>query len=134
MVGVFPCLGAIRGAVFLGSLGLRVSACLFPASRRRLPFRSGALGDITYSRYLSHTPLIVAVLIFMNTAGINDRFFLSNPRVLIAYISLIIAVSIPWHRYFERPADRRLRAMAKSLRDRRSVAMQPIRQTRPARP
>jgi peptidoglycan/LPS O-acetylase OafA/YrhL len=69
----------------------------------------GALGDITYSIYLIHMPVTIALLIALRALGYDDRWFLSSPLVLLAYLAVIVAISVPCYRYFERPADRWLR-------------------------
>jgi peptidoglycan/LPS O-acetylase OafA/YrhL len=77
---------------------------------------AGATGDMTYSIYLIHTPLIIAALVVLNAAGIEERAFVSSPLTLGVYIAAILAISAVCYRRFERPADRRLRGWARRRR------------------
>lgn len=78
--------------------------------------RLGHLGDFTYSIYLLHMPLILTVLIVFDAAGADIRDFLSSPVMLTAYVGTAIAASAVCYHYFERPADRALRAWVKQRR------------------
>ena len=74
---------------------------------------AGHLGDFTYSVYLLHTPLIISALIVLNATGDTSRVLLGSPVTLAAYLGCLMAAALLCHRYFERPADRAIRAWAK---------------------
>ncbi|GAB4352376.1 MAG: acyltransferase [Oricola sp.] len=78
--------------------------------------RLGRLGDVTYSVYLLHMPMIVAALTAFDIAGTDKDALLSSPLMLAGYAGLVIALSAICHRTFERPADRAIRAWVRRRR------------------
>ena len=65
------------------------------------------VGDITYSTYLLHFPIQITIVFLINVLGIAVNFL--NPSVFIAYIALVVALSIPTYYGFERPVQNYLR-------------------------
>ena len=60
------------------------------------------LGDVSYASYLLHFPLQIAFAAVVISFGLNrDLFF--QPLTLIAFFSLLLAVSAISHRWFELP-------------------------------
>ncbi len=74
-----------------------------------VPFRFFAfLGNATYSSYLLHFPLQLALVIVVDAIGWKRDLFYS-PAVFLAFLSAVIALSLLVHRYFEMPAQRAIR-------------------------
>lgn len=65
------------------------------------------LGDISYSIYLCHVPIIVAVVILLKTNPLGGL----NPNIVLVSVSmpLIIAVSMISYRLIEKPASKLIR-------------------------
>jgi len=61
------------------------------------------IGEITYATYLTHMPILM--LMRMGIDALGWQPLLGSPVVLCAYVGAVIAVSVPVHRYFERPAQ-----------------------------
>lgn len=68
------------------------------------------LGDISYSLYLVHVPLQIAVLVLADTVFGGTRTFADHPALLPAYLVLSVIVAHLAYRHFEKPAGRALRA------------------------
>src|SRR5262249_10569897 len=66
------------------------------------------LGDISYSSYLLHFPLQLAVMGVVLAFGIPQAVFRS-PAVLISFMGVLILLSLGSHRFLELPAQRFLR-------------------------
>jgi peptidoglycan/LPS O-acetylase OafA/YrhL len=63
------------------------------------------IGDNTYSMYLWHWPLEVAILTFLWVSGIN-RSFLASPIMIIAWIAVMLVVGRVSLLWIERPAQK----------------------------
>lgn len=74
---------------------------------RRLAF----LGNATYSSYLMHFPLQIAIVLVVDALG-YDRSLFFAPLPLFAYLALVIACSLAVYRWFERPMQERIRVLA----------------------
>lgn len=68
------------------------------------------LGDISYSLYLVHVPLQIAVLVVADTMFGGTRDFALHPAMMPAYLVVSVIVAHLAYRHFERPAGRALRA------------------------
>ena len=66
------------------------------------------LGDISYSVYLWHVPLMIFVYLLIPMLGLEQDFFLS-PTALFAYFGLLGLVGWISCYHFERPVERILR-------------------------
>lgn len=64
------------------------------------------LGDISYSSYLIHFPLL---LLLVTTAAYSGIAISPSPWLLLAYLSVLIALSLVSFHYFETPIQRLLR-------------------------
>ena len=71
---------------------------------RRLSF----IGDISYSSYLLHFPLQLAVALIATKCVASPELFYS-PWFMVAFFIVLIAVSLASHRYLEVPLQRHLR-------------------------
>jgi peptidoglycan/LPS O-acetylase OafA/YrhL len=67
------------------------------------------VGDITYSTYLLHFPVILTILIVCNANGIAYDSP-DSPAFLIAYIATVVGLGTLTYRYFEMPMQERIRA------------------------
>ena len=68
-----------------------------------------AVGNLTYASYLIHFPLQLILAIAIAASAI--RIDLGSPLFLLAYIGLVLGLSGLVYQRFERPAQRRLRAL-----------------------
>lgn len=66
--------------------------------------RIRAFGDMTYSIYLVHLPLQIAVLVLFETFGLDKRAIASTAAFFFAFNALVFLVSWASYRWFERPA------------------------------
>jgi len=65
-------------------------------------------GDISYSSYLIHFPLALLLVTVAKYSGIALKP--SSPWLLLAYLLVLVALSLVSFRYFEAPTQRLLRA------------------------
>jgi peptidoglycan/LPS O-acetylase OafA/YrhL len=66
------------------------------------------LGDISYSSYLLHFPLQLAMAIMMTQTGLS-RDIAYSPAFLLAFFAVLIGLSLYSYHLFEMPAQRYLR-------------------------
>ena len=92
--------------VYAGCPALLMVFIALDARGKRLNSRWHWVGAITYAVYLLHMPTIIAIKVFW--PGVVD--YLASPLSLAVYCATIIALAIPVHRFFELPAQRRIRA------------------------
>lgn len=71
---------------------------------RRLSF----IGDVSYSSYLLHFPLQLAIVIIFVSQGFSLEIF-TNPLALILFYLVLVPLSLASYRWFERPMQRVLR-------------------------
>jgi peptidoglycan/LPS O-acetylase OafA/YrhL len=87
-----------------------------------VPFRCFAfLGNATYSSYLLHFPLQLFMVIVVDAIGWERNIFYS-PIIFLAFLSLVVGLSLVVHRYFEMPAQNFIRVGAKFSFRRSSAA------------
>jgi peptidoglycan/LPS O-acetylase OafA/YrhL len=87
-----------------------------------VPFRHLAfLGNATYSSYLLHFPLQLLLVIVVDAIGWKRSVFYS-PVSLLAYLSLVVGLSLVVYRHFEMPAQNFIRGMVSASFKRFSVA------------
>jgi peptidoglycan/LPS O-acetylase OafA/YrhL len=89
--------------------------------RGTLGRRAAPLGNISYSSYLLHFPLQLAVAIATTIYAVDHAVFLS-PYTLFAFFAVLIAASLASYYWFEAPAQRRLRAWLIARRSQTRVA------------
>jgi hypothetical protein len=65
------------------------------------------IGDISYSTYLIHFPVTLLLVLLNKTGWTNLNFNLRSTWIL--YFTIVLAVAVPTHYWFERPAQRFLR-------------------------
>lgn len=111
------------GQSYLGArlMHLYAAALLFPLTvlalalvetrRGHLMRGVSILGDISYSSYLLHFPLQFAVIGFMIWIG-QDRTIFYSAWTFVAFLVLLLALSLASHRFLEVPAQRALRRAA----------------------
>ena len=87
-----------------------LTLALLENARGDLAKRISFLGDISYSSYLLHFPLQLAFVLVLPYLGITLES-LNSTAGLLAFMSILIALSLLSHRYFEIPAQRYLRAI-----------------------
>ncbi len=73
------------------------------------------VGDITYSTYLLHFPVTLAIILAINTKIIPAIDF-SSRLVWILFFTLVIVVSMASYYLFEAPVERRIRSWWKAYR------------------
>jgi peptidoglycan/LPS O-acetylase OafA/YrhL len=66
--------------------------------------RIRGFGDMTYSIYLVHLPLQIAVLVLFETFGLDKRAIASTAAFFFGFNALVFLVSWASYRWFERPA------------------------------
>ncbi|MEX0627404.1 MAG: acyltransferase, partial [Cucumibacter sp.] len=72
------------------------------------------IGDMTYSIYLCHLPLQIAVLLVMTAFGLDKPAIASTGAFFFGFNALVFVVSWASYRYFERPARDYFRRFASS--------------------
>ena len=65
------------------------------------------IGDITYSTYLIHFPIQLAILLAVKQWGLGINFY--NPIAFVGFIGAVILLSIPVYYGFELPMQKWLR-------------------------
>jgi peptidoglycan/LPS O-acetylase OafA/YrhL len=73
------------------------------------------LGNATYSSYLIHFPIQIAIVLAVDAAAV-DRSLFFNPLALVLYLALVITLALAVHRWFEVPAQALLRQKLLSRR------------------
>jgi peptidoglycan/LPS O-acetylase OafA/YrhL len=89
------------------------------------------IGDITYSTYLIHFPLQLLIIYVASTFDFAIPY--RSPFVLVLFLATLLAISIPTHYLFERPAQSFFRKLLLSERLRRVSAVQAAPLVRPPR-
>ena len=125
---IFPLASALAVALLLGlTLGavpindasmlvLAMCVVITSAGASNTALRPGLrrvafLGNATYSSYLLHFPLQLAMVLVVDFLGISRDIFY-NPLALLLYLSLVIALSLLAHKFFEMPAQKLIRDRA----------------------
>jgi len=116
--GAYLLLLAMSVVIVITKLGETVLRVLF----RHLAF----LGNATYSSYLLHFPLQLLIVLVVDAAGWRRDIFYS-PIALLGYLCGVVGLSLLVHRYFEMPAQSRLRALGGSFLARSLVAPEDLR-------
>ena len=100
----------IFDSFFYGFLfGITILTLVVVETRREhLGKRISFIGDISYSSYLLHFPLILLFMILAGLAGMDAPFFYNKYSLLIFFIVLIV-LSLMSFRFLERPAKKILR-------------------------
>lgn len=73
------------------------------------------LGDATYSMYLWHFPIQIALLIWLNGSGIGRAYF-ASPILLLSWIGLMLGVGVWSFRSVERPIQKAILKAAGQFR------------------
>jgi peptidoglycan/LPS O-acetylase OafA/YrhL len=112
--GLFWLTGGRRETTPVLFAGLALTALAGPGMSRLLAFRPLVwLGDISYSTYLWHFPVQLALVAF-SAAALPLPF--ASPALLALYVGLVLAVSTLSYRYFEAPARAAIRRWALARR------------------
>jgi peptidoglycan/LPS O-acetylase OafA/YrhL len=85
-----------------------LTLALLEPSLRPLGKRLAFVGDISFSSYLLHFPLQLALMALALSFSVDPAWF-DRPLALIAFFALLIPLSLASHRFFELPAQRFLR-------------------------
>ena len=94
---------------------------LCEAQRGTLGKRLAIIGDISYSTYLIHFPLQVALAIVATLLGISFDVF-QSPYALFGFFAMLLVLAYLSHRFFEVPAQNFIRN--RWLRSRPRIAVQ----------
>jgi peptidoglycan/LPS O-acetylase OafA/YrhL len=127
MFGFFGCLAlALIAARLRGMIGLN-SHVIWAASfvivgtfhsipERFIPLRSviTAAGNLTYSSYMVHFPIQLAMVLFVQSAMLSHDVFYDRIAFLL-YISATFGLAYASFRFFETPAQRAMRSRAAQL-------------------
>ena len=90
-------------------LGLALGEQVLDVSWQRLSF----LGDISYSTYLLHFPMQLALALIAAHFALTPSFF-ENPLALVLFYAALIGLGLLSYNFFERPAQNLLRKSATS--------------------
>ncbi len=88
-----------------------LSLALMETKRGTLGKRLSFVGDISYSSYLLHFPLQLAVAAVATKLAIGQTFYYS-PWFMAVFFFVLILISLASHHYFEIPMQRMLRGKA----------------------
>ena len=113
--------------VLVGSHVLKIagaSLVMFPAAillaqrairPRSLRWRSAieAVGNLTYASYLIHFPLQLTIVLILESTPFTAVDLFYGPWLLPAYLILVLGLSVPVFRGFERPAQQWLRGFGR---------------------
>jgi peptidoglycan/LPS O-acetylase OafA/YrhL len=75
---------------------------LMKIDRQLLLDRIAFLGNATYSSYLIHFPIQLAMVIAIDAVGISRGVMMDVPALLF-YLAFVVACSLIVYRWFERP-------------------------------
>jgi peptidoglycan/LPS O-acetylase OafA/YrhL len=108
--GLFHATGGRRETAPVLFAGATMLALALPAFRRAADWRLfGWLGEISYSTYLWHFPVQIALVVV--SATIMPLSF-SSPAMLALYLALTLSISTLSFRWFEAPARALVRRLA----------------------
>jgi peptidoglycan/LPS O-acetylase OafA/YrhL len=88
---------------------LTLIAAALAETRWKCGKRFSFLGDISYSVYLIHFPLQLAVVILVIRMKLHPTMFYS-PIFFVLFLTVLILLSFASHKYLEMPAQRWIRA------------------------
>jgi peptidoglycan/LPS O-acetylase OafA/YrhL len=88
---------------------LTLIAAALAETRWKFGKRFSLLGDISYSLYLIHFPLQLAVVILVIRMKVYPSIFYS-PIFFVLFVTILILLSFASHKYLEMPAQRWIRA------------------------
>ena len=88
-----------------------LSLALMETKRGTLGKRLSFLGDISYSSYLLHFPLQLAIAVVATKLAIKQTMYYS-PWFMVLFFFVLILISLASHHYFEIPMQRILRMKA----------------------
>jgi peptidoglycan/LPS O-acetylase OafA/YrhL len=88
---------------------LTLIAAALAETRWKFGKRFSLLGDISYSMYLIHFPLQLAVVILVIRMKVYRSVFYS-PIFFVLFVTVLILLSFASHKYLEMPAQRWIRA------------------------
>jgi peptidoglycan/LPS O-acetylase OafA/YrhL len=101
-------------AIFLAP-GIVVAFVRLGQSKMGVVMRPFApLGNATYSSYLIHFPIQLAIVITIDGLGLSRSLFLS-PITFLAYLATVTASALLVYRRFEAPAQNWIRATSKRV-------------------
>ena len=86
-----------------------ISLALAETSRGNFAKRAGFIGDISYSSYLIHFPLQLAVMCVVVKFGLDSSWFYS-PLSMLLFFLVLIPLSLASYHWFERPVQSFLRS------------------------
>jgi peptidoglycan/LPS O-acetylase OafA/YrhL len=90
-----------------------MSLVLLETKRGTLGKRLSLIGDISYSSYLLHFPLIFTTVLVTAGLGIEQELF-NSPWFMILFFLVLVLLSLASHRFFEVPMQRYLRRLDKT--------------------
>jgi peptidoglycan/LPS O-acetylase OafA/YrhL len=112
-------LGAVRGLQAVGGCGVVFVAWFCPAARDLLNSELAQwFGDRSFSIYLVHLPVVVAVTSYL---GGQPHLF----GVLILSALVVFPLAVLFHRYVEQPAHRLARSVGQAITNARSPEPRP---------
>jgi peptidoglycan/LPS O-acetylase OafA/YrhL len=104
----------LHGIIHMGTkpaLALTLSCIVvFARTEHALLDRVAFLGNATYSSYLIHFPMQLAMVIAIDAVGISRRLMMSATALLL-YLGFVVFCSLIVYRWFEKPMQDYFRSM-----------------------
>ena len=105
-----------HGFVFVLSPLIILSLALYETRKNNFGQKMAFLGNISYSTYLLHFPLMLLTVIIMTELALSPLTYVYSVWLVVVYMLSLILISLFSYHYFEIPAQNYLRSKFKVSR------------------